>query len=182
MKISVILIRFTCTIFFRRWNQEATYDAAANFHWGTWGYVHGERGKSVVAGWKWSAATWNFDWKMVNWNMYRYNIGCANRLYVGPMSQIPCRYSDLMPTSARYCCASWKMSGLNAKWMMKSLTLIMVKMTLISGYLDPNKRVNSLTEDELTKVRDIIDKHYSVEGDLRRENSVNLKRLVDLGC
>ena len=48
--------------------------------------------------------------------------------------------------------------------------------------LDPNKRVNSLTEDELTKVRDIIDKHYSVEGDLRRENSVNLKRLVDLGC
>ena len=48
--------------------------------------------------------------------------------------------------------------------------------------LDPNKRVNSLTEDELTKIRDIIDKHYSVEGDLRRENSVNLKRLVDLGC
>ncbi len=48
--------------------------------------------------------------------------------------------------------------------------------------LDPNKRVNSLTEDELTKIRDIIDKQYSVEGDLRRENSVNLKRLVDLGC
>ena len=48
--------------------------------------------------------------------------------------------------------------------------------------LDPNKRVNSLTEDELTLIRDIIDKKYSVEGDLRRDNSVNLKRLIDLGC
>ncbi len=48
--------------------------------------------------------------------------------------------------------------------------------------LDPHKRVNSLTEDELTLIRDIIDKQYSVEGDLRRETSVNLKRLVDLGC
>ena len=48
--------------------------------------------------------------------------------------------------------------------------------------LDPHKRVNSLTEDELTLIRDIIDKQYPVEGDLRRETSVNLKRLVDLGC
>ena len=48
--------------------------------------------------------------------------------------------------------------------------------------LDPNKRVNSLTEDELTKIRDLIDGNYTVEGDLRRETSVNLKRLVDLGC
>ena len=48
--------------------------------------------------------------------------------------------------------------------------------------LDPNKRVNSLTEDELTKIRDLIDRNYTVEGDLRRETSVNLKRLVDLGC
>ena len=48
--------------------------------------------------------------------------------------------------------------------------------------LEPNKRVNNLTEDELTKIRDIIDKKYTVEGDLRREISVNLKRLVDLGC
>ena len=48
--------------------------------------------------------------------------------------------------------------------------------------LDPNKRVNSLSEQELTIIRDLIDKNYTVEGDLRRENSINLKRLVDLGC
>ncbi len=48
--------------------------------------------------------------------------------------------------------------------------------------LDPSKRVNALTEQELTTVRDLIDKSYVVEGDLRRDNAVNLKRLVDLGC
>ena len=48
--------------------------------------------------------------------------------------------------------------------------------------LDPSKRVNALTEQELTTIRDIIDKSYVVEGDLRRDNAVNLKRLVDLGC
>ena len=48
--------------------------------------------------------------------------------------------------------------------------------------LDPSKRVNSLTEQELTIIRDLIDKSYEVEGDLRRDNAVNLKRLVDLGC
>ena len=48
--------------------------------------------------------------------------------------------------------------------------------------LDPSKRVNSLTEQELTTIRDLIDKNYVVEGDLRRDNAVNLKRLVDLGC
>ena len=48
--------------------------------------------------------------------------------------------------------------------------------------LDPSKRVNTLTEQELTTIRDLIDKSYIVEGDLRRDNAVNLKRLVDLGC
>ena len=48
--------------------------------------------------------------------------------------------------------------------------------------LDPSKRVNALTEQELTSIRDLIDKSYVVEGDLRRDNAVNLKRLVDLGC
>ena len=48
--------------------------------------------------------------------------------------------------------------------------------------LDPAKRVNALTEQELTTIRDLIDKSYVVEGDLRRDNAVNLKRLVDLGC
>ena len=48
--------------------------------------------------------------------------------------------------------------------------------------LDPGKRVNSLTEEELTVIRDIIEKNFVVEGDLRRDNSINLKRLIDLGC
>ena len=48
--------------------------------------------------------------------------------------------------------------------------------------LDPSKRVNALTEQELTTIRDLIDKSFVVEGDLRRDNAVNLKRLVDLGC
>ena len=43
-----------------------------------------------------------------------------------------------------------------------------------------NKRVNSLTENEILKIREFIDKNYKVEGDLRREVSQNIKRLVDL--
>ena len=42
-------------------------------------------------------------------------------------------------------------------------------------------RVNNLTEDEVLKVRELIDKNYSVEGDLRRDISLNIKRLRDLG-
>ena len=48
--------------------------------------------------------------------------------------------------------------------------------------LDESKRVNSLTEEELGKIRDVIEKNFTVEGDLRRENAMNLKRLIDLGC
>ena len=43
-------------------------------------------------------------------------------------------------------------------------------------------RVQDLTEQELIKVREIIDADYTVEGDLRREVSMNIKRLMDLGC
>jgi len=48
--------------------------------------------------------------------------------------------------------------------------------------IDKNKRVNSLTEDEIIKIRECIDKSYIVEGDLRRSVSSNIKRLTDLGC
>ena len=48
--------------------------------------------------------------------------------------------------------------------------------------IDKNKRVNSLTEDEIIKIRECIDKNYIVEGDLRRTVSSNIKRLTDLGC
>ena len=44
------------------------------------------------------------------------------------------------------------------------------------------RRVNELTDDETLKIREIIDKDYQVEGDLRREVSMNIKRLMDLGC
>ncbi len=43
-------------------------------------------------------------------------------------------------------------------------------------------RVNNLTEDEMSKIRDIIDKDYLVEGDLRRKISLDVKRYLDLGC
>ena len=48
--------------------------------------------------------------------------------------------------------------------------------------IDKNKRVNDLTEDEIIKIRECIDKNYLVEGDLRRSVSNNIKRLTDLGC
>jgi len=44
------------------------------------------------------------------------------------------------------------------------------------------RRVNALTDDELAKVRELIDQDYQVEGDLRRERAINIKRLMDLGC
>lgn len=44
-----------------------------------------------------------------------------------------------------------------------------------------NKRVNQLSEAEVIKIRELIDKEYNVEGDLRREIAMNIKRMVDLG-
>ncbi len=44
------------------------------------------------------------------------------------------------------------------------------------------RRINDLTEDELTKLRDIIDADHLVEGDLRRKTSMDIKRYLDLGC
>ena len=48
--------------------------------------------------------------------------------------------------------------------------------------IDGSKRVNHLNEDEIFKIREFIDKNFLVEGDLRREVSVRIKRLTDLGC
>ena len=48
--------------------------------------------------------------------------------------------------------------------------------------VDFSKRVTDLNDEELNKIRDIIDKKYSVEGDLRRKISMDIKRLNDLGC
>lgn len=47
--------------------------------------------------------------------------------------------------------------------------------------IERSKRVNSLSDDEVLKIRELIDAKYTVEGDLRRELSLNIKRLRDLG-
>lgn len=44
------------------------------------------------------------------------------------------------------------------------------------------RRVNQLTDDEVLKIRELIDRDYQVEGDLRRSVAMNIKRLMDLGC
>ena len=44
------------------------------------------------------------------------------------------------------------------------------------------RRVHQLTDDEILRIRELIDRDYHVEGDLRREVAMNIKRLMDLGC
>ena len=48
--------------------------------------------------------------------------------------------------------------------------------------INPDTRVKDLTEEEAGKIRKIIDEEYLVEGDLRREVSLNIKRLMEIGC
>src|SRR5262245_21816817 len=56
------------------------------------------------------------------------------------------------------------------------------KRILTEANIDLSKKSDTLTEAEVAKVREIIDRTCRVEGDLRRETSLNIKRLVDLGC
>ncbi len=48
--------------------------------------------------------------------------------------------------------------------------------------IDKNKKVKNLTEDEVNKIRQIIEKREKIEGDLRKEIATNIKRLIDIGC
>ncbi len=48
--------------------------------------------------------------------------------------------------------------------------------------VNPDTRCNDLTEEEVVKMRDYIDANYITEGDLRRETSQNIKRLMEIGC
>ncbi|OGO04307.1 MAG: 30S ribosomal protein S13 [Chloroflexi bacterium RBG_13_54_9] len=48
--------------------------------------------------------------------------------------------------------------------------------------IDPDVKVRDLTEDEVNRLRDAIDKNYMVEGDLRREVNLNIRRLIEIGC
>jgi len=54
---------------------------------------------------------------------------------------------------------------------------IVAKVGIVDG-----KRVNQLSEAEVSQIREVIDRDYLVEGDLRREVAMNIKRLMDLGC
>jgi small subunit ribosomal protein S13 len=53
---------------------------------------------------------------------------------------------------------------------------------LAEAGINPDTRVKDLTEEEVARLRDIIEKSYTVEGDLRRQVSMDIKRLMDLGC
>jgi len=55
------------------------------------------------------------------------------------------------------------------------------ELTTALGIAD-NRRVNDLTDAEVLKIREYIDGNIQVEGDLRRETTMNIKRLMDLGC
>lgn len=57
-----------------------------------------------------------------------------------------------------------------------------VKEILVKTGLSPDLRVSELSELDISKIRELIDSSYKVEGDLRREVSMNIKRLMDLGC
>ena len=48
--------------------------------------------------------------------------------------------------------------------------------------VDPDTRVKDLSEDDVAKLRDVIDKEYTVEGDLRRNVALDIKRLTEIGC
>ena len=53
---------------------------------------------------------------------------------------------------------------------------------LAEAGINPDTRVKDLTEDEVAKIREIISHTYQVEGDLRREVALNIKRLTEIGC
>ena len=53
---------------------------------------------------------------------------------------------------------------------------------LAEAGVEPDRKVRDLTEDEVRKLRDAIDQNLTVEGDLRRERSQNIKRLMEIGC
>ena len=53
---------------------------------------------------------------------------------------------------------------------------------LVKAGVDPDTRIKDLSEDEVGAIRKVIDSDYDVEGDLRRDVSMNIKRLMEIGC
>ena len=56
------------------------------------------------------------------------------------------------------------------------------KKILEMAQIDPDIRVKDLTEDQESALREVIDKNFTIEGDLRREVALNIKRLTEIGC
>jgi len=56
------------------------------------------------------------------------------------------------------------------------------RVILDQAKISRDKRTDDLTEDDIAKIREILERQYKVEGDLRREVQLNIKRLMDLGC
>jgi len=61
------------------------------------------------------------------------------------------------------------------------LGLTLSKEILVTTGVNPDTRVRDLTDEEISKLRETIDKNYKVEGDLRQEESLNIKRLIEIG-
>ena len=59
--------------------------------------------------------------------------------------------------------------------------LTLSKEILVKTGINPDTRVKDLTEEEISKLRETLDKEYKVEGDLRREEALNIKRLIEIG-
>ncbi|HKY88374.1 MAG TPA: 30S ribosomal protein S13 [Candidatus Limnocylindrales bacterium] len=55
------------------------------------------------------------------------------------------------------------------------------KKLLAQANINPDTRVAALTEDQVTRLRELVDRRYKVEGDLRRELAMNIKRLIEIG-
>ena len=78
-----------------------------------------------------------------------------------------------LPTNKRVVIALQYIHGIGSK----KADEIMAKLSL-----PPERRVSQLTDAEVLQIREMIDRDYMVEGDLRRDTAINIKRLMDLGC
>ena len=78
-----------------------------------------------------------------------------------------------IPTNKRVVIALQYIHGIGAKHAQDIVTKVNI---------DPARRVNELSDAEVLQIREAIDRDYVVEGDLRREVAMNIKRLMDLGC
>ena len=78
-----------------------------------------------------------------------------------------------IPTNKRVVIALQYIHGIGPKFAQEIIDKVNVQ---------PERRVNELSDAEVLQIRETIDRDYLVEGDLRRETAMNIKRLMDLGC